>query len=348
MFYVILFCILTIVIYFYIYIPYNYKLPISDHSDGKKFFNLNHKSEQKKTFGKFLKWMLEIRKTRAKWPERVEVDQYDVPPNKIEDDNLRVSFIGHVSFLIQTNSINIVTDPVYSKRASMFEFIGPKRVIDPGIKFEDLPKIDLVLISHNHYDHLDIRTLKKLWKRDDPLFITPLRNDDLIRSHIPNARIISLDWHQNTRFNKDIDIGLEPSHHWSSRWGLDKDRMLWGTFVINTPSGSIIFIGDTGYDDKIFKEIGRKYPNIILSLIPIGAYEPRYIMQNSHVNPNESVLVHKDLKSKKSIASHYMTFQLTDEAYDKPSADLKIAIRVNNIHENDFITLKVGEVIVLK
>jgi L-ascorbate metabolism protein UlaG (beta-lactamase superfamily) len=321
-------------------------LPISDHSDGKKFYNLNHKNETKQSFSKFLKWLFEINQTRSKWPKHIEIEKYDNPPSIVTNKNdLRVSFVNHASFLIQTNGVNIITDPIYSKRASMFQFLGPQRVSECGVKFKDLPKIDIVIVSHNHYDHLDKDTIYNLWRDHNPLFITPLRNDDLIKSYAPKARVVSLDWYQTNKFNNDIKISLEPSHHWSSRWGFDKNRMLWGTFIIETEQGSIIFIGDTGYDEKIFKDIGKKYQNIILSIIPIGAYEPRYIMQNSHVDPNEAILIHKDLKSKQSIASHYITFQLTDEAYEKPAIDLEKAKLENQIPNNEFLALKIGQFI---
>jgi L-ascorbate metabolism protein UlaG (beta-lactamase superfamily) len=340
--------IFLIVLYFYIYIPYKYKLPVNDHSDGKKFYNLGYKNESKKSFSLLFKWLKEIKDSRAKWPKHVPVNKYDVPPSIVEGDEIRVSFVGHASFLIQTSGLNIITDPIYSDRASMFKFIGPKRVTECGVKFEDLPKLDIVLVSHNHYDHLDKDTIFRLWKNHDPLFITSLRNDDLIRSYAPQAKIIALDWYQNHIIDSNINIALEPAHHWSSRWGLDKNRMLWGSFLVNSKKGSIVFIGDTGYDEKIFKEIAKNYPNILLSIIPIGAYEPRYIMQNSHVNPDEAVLIHKDLKSTKSIASHYITFQLTDEAYEKPEIDLEKAKLLYKIPPEDFIALKIGETIQIK
>lgn len=336
------FCIIS---YFYIYIPYKYPLPISNHSDGKIFFNINHELEPQKDIRKVFRWLFNMKKTRSQWPSNIAVEKYDIPPSIVDGKDLRVSFVGHASFLIQTNGLNIITDPIYSDRASMFQWIGPKRVTEPGIMFDNLPKIDIVLVSHNHYDHLDKTTLYKLWENHDPLFITPLRNNDLIKSYVPSARIVSLDWFEDTKIGNGVDIILEPAHHWSSRWVLDRNRMLWGTFVINTKEGAIIFIGDTGYDNKIYKNIGEKYENIILSIIPIGAYEPRYIMQNSHVNPYESILIHQDLRSKKSLASHYITFQLTDESYDKPLIDLEEAKTNYGTPKNDFMGLKVGQFI---
>ncbi|HJD58746.1 MAG TPA: palindromic element RPE3 domain-containing protein [Rickettsia endosymbiont of Ceroptres masudai] len=208
-------------------------------------------------------------------------------------------------------------------------FAGPKRIVKPGINFTDLPKIDIIVVSHNHYDHLDIRTIKDLWIRDKPKIITPLMNDVIIKKHIPNAEIITLGWGESykeqeiqlnlDRFRQDefkgkpeertevreqrldsknslvssflneaVEFYLEPAQHWSARGIFNKNKALWGTFIIKTKIGDICFIGDSGYNDTLFKEIGKKH-NILISLIPIGAYEPRWFMKPVHMNPEEAV-----------------------------------------------------------
>ncbi|WP_341789248.1 MULTISPECIES: MBL fold metallo-hydrolase [unclassified Rickettsia] len=263
----------------------------------------------------------------------------DIPPIT-HDKNIRVSYVGHVTFLIQVQGLNILTDPVWSERASPFTFAGPKRIVKPGIDFADLPKIDFILISHNHYDHLDIKTINDLWLRDKPKIITPLKNDIIIKKHIKDAEIITLGWSESYK-DKNIEYCLESAQHWSARGIFDKNEALWGTFIIKTKKGDICFIGDSGYNANIFKEIGEKY-NILLSLIPIGAYEPRWFMQPVHMNPEEAVLAHLDLRSKFSIASHFDVFQLADEAFNAAPLELQQAIKKHNIQDDKFIIPKVG------
>ncbi|MEG8229563.1 MBL fold metallo-hydrolase [Candidatus Rickettsia tasmanensis] len=206
----------------------------------------------------------------------------------------------------------MLTDPVWSERVNPFTFAGLKRVVKPGINFTDLPKIDVMLISHNHYDHLDIRTIKDLWVRDKPKIITPLMNDVIIKKHITDAEIVTLGWgesykeqeiqlnsksFQEDEIKGDVEFYLKPTQHWSARGIFDKNKALWGTFIIKTKIGDICFIGDSGYNDTLFKEIGKKH-NILISLIPIGAYEPRWFMKPVHMHPEEAVFTHLDLSAK--------------------------------------------------
>ena len=177
-----------------------YEGKMSDHFDGNRFFD--PEIDDKKNFLSFLKWKLTGKS--IKWPSRVDVIKYDEPPERVFGDNLRISNVGHVTFLIQTQGINILTDPVWSERASPFSFIGPKRVINPGIKFENLPPIDIVWISHNHYDHLDIDTIKKLWKHHKPRIITPLGNDTIIHSYDKNIKVEAYDWGDEVIISKNM------------------------------------------------------------------------------------------------------------------------------------------------
>ena len=305
----------------------------------KIFHNLNA-SIKPKGFADILKWKLSSK--QPKWPKLVPLATSDVPPVRVEGDEIRVSFVGHVSFLIQTKSLNILTDPVWSLRTSPFSFAGPKRVTPPGIKFEDLPKIDIVLISHNHYDHLDIATVKKLWLRDRPHIITPLMNDKVLQANIAGIEVTTLNWSEKVSITDDIEIALEPAQHWSARGLFDRNIALWGTFLINLPKGTICFIGDTGYSKEVFETIGNKYENILLSLIPMGAFEPRWFMQDVHINPEEAVLIHQHLNSKYSIGSHFETFQLADDAYDQARSELEAARIKYKISPDTFIVPNIG------
>lgn len=309
-------------------------------NNSKIFHNVDAKIKPK-GFLDFLKWR--VTSTKPKWPEIVPIGGTDVPPARVDDHRVCISFVGHVTFLIQTNGLNILTDPVWSERASPLTFVGPKRVTPPGIKFDDLPPIDVLLISHNHYDHMDIPTIKKLWERDKPQIITPLMNDRIIESHIPDIEVITMNWADKISIEDNIDIYLEPAQHWSARGLFDLNKALWGTFIITTASDSICFIGDSGYNPEIFKKIGNKY-DISISLIPIGAFEPRWFMKDIHMNPEEAILTHKDLKSKYSIASHFETFQLADDAFRQAAIELDQARHKYAISNRTFITPKIGSI----
>ncbi len=277
------------------------------------------------------------------WPKEIPLINNDIPPVKVVDQNkIRVSFVGHATFLIQTNNINILTDPIWSKRASPFTLIGHKRIIAPGIKLEDLPKIDIIVISHNHYDHMDLNTIKKLWNRDKPRIITPLLNDIVIKNNIQGIEITTLNWGENTAITNNITVYLEPSQHWSSRRLFDRNKTLWGNFIIKTPAGNLCFIGDSGYNEELYKTIGAKY-DLFLSLIPIGSFEPRWFMKDIHMNPEEAVLVHKNLKSIYSIASHFQTFQLASDGYLQAVQELDLALKKYQISKEQFITPNFGK-----
>ncbi|AZL15579.1 MBL fold metallo-hydrolase [Rickettsiales endosymbiont of Stachyamoeba lipophora] len=340
------FLIINIIILGIIYLCFKfqsyYQGPKTDHYDGKKFRDPFY--DNKKANFSFLKWKLNG--DPARWPGRIEIKSYDKPPAKIADSSIRVSMVGHSTVLIQTSNLNILTDPVWSERASPVKFIGPKRVTPPGIKFEDLPKIDVVLVSHNHYDHLDLVTLKQLWDKFQPLIITPLGNESIIHSTDQAIEVKALDWGDSVTYNK-LKFNLEYARHWSARNLHDRNKALWGSFVIETPTKKMYFAGDTGYG-KHFKELNYKYGNFDLSLIPIGAYKPEWFMQFSHTSPEEAVKAHLDLDSKLSIALHHNTFKLSDEAIEDPAQDLTNSLKQNNLSSNDFKILNAGEFILIK
>ena len=262
-----------------------------------------------------------------------------VPP-ALDGASAAVTFIGHATFLIQTAAGNILTDPMYSQRASPLSWAGPRRVRQPGVRFDDLPAISTVLLSHNHYDHCDLPTLRRLAQRFDPMVVTPLGNGRLVRS-AGMRRVEELDWWQQTTVGA-IPISLTPAYHFSARTPLDKNRALWGGFAVIAGHARIYFAGDTAYAG-LFSDIPRRLGAIDLALLPIGAYEPRWFMQEVHMNPAEAVQAHLDLDAAQSIAMHFGTFQLTTEGIDEPPRALTEACRARNVVEPRFRLLEFGE-----
>lgn len=308
--------------------------------DGTRFFD--KEAPMDKSFSALLKWKFSSDKSGGLWPENVGIT-YDKPPARVSDKLLRVSYVGHMTTLIQLHGINIITDPIWSERASPFKFIGPKRVTPPGIKFEDLPKIDLVLISHNHYDHMDAETIKMLVNRDDPVIITTLGNDYLIKQFAPKARIMTGNWGEEIILGK-ISVYIEKVQHWSARWLTDHRKALWGGFVIDIEGDKIYFSGDTGYGNGAnFVSTKKKHGIFRLAILPIGAYLPRWFMKYSHLSPSETVEVHKILGNPATLASHYDVFKLADEAYGEATKDLLRAIEEKGADINKFIIIKPGE-----
>lgn len=301
-----------------------YQGPVTDHFDGRCFYN--PKDPHKASFGGFLKWRWTAKP--KPWPEKLPNPHSEVPVDRVYGNDLKVTWIGHVTFLIQTQGLNILTDPVFGERASPLSFLGPKRVHAPGINLDHLPPLDLILVSHNHYDHLDGPSLRKLSRKHNCQIITPLGNDVTIRKYSPNAPVKTMDWGDQVSVNEDVSIHLTPSVHWSSRRVIDRNHALWGSFVIDTPGGKILFIGDSAYGTgEVHKSIGEQFKEFRLALIPIGAYHPRWFLKHHHMDPQESIQVFKDLNAKYAIPSHYQTFQLTDEGYEEPLAELKDALR---------------------
>lgn len=319
---------------------YNYyNGPISDHYDGKRFFDPERNDH--KTFLDFLKWRFTTDK--VEWPDRIENTQFDKPPARVYGDDLRVSYVGHVTFLIQTAGLNILTDPVWSKRASPVKFAGPKRVIDPGIKFEDLPHIDLVWISHNHYDHLDLETIDLLWKKFRPRIITPLGNDAIIRSHNPEILAEAYDWGAEVLINEQVKFHLTPMQHWSARGLFDRNKALWAALTIETKSGNIYFIGDSGYGEgRYFKRDKEKFGKFRLALLPMGAYQPRWFMEYAHMSPEEMLKSYIDLGEPYTVPSHFDVFKLANDGYGEALSDLEKA-QINLSTGKKVKVLKVGE-----
>jgi L-ascorbate metabolism protein UlaG (beta-lactamase superfamily) len=289
--------------------------------------------------GDIRRWMRSPdRKHRPSWPKQVEVKTYETPPERVFGEDIQVTFINHSTVLIQLLGLNIITDPIWSERASPFSFIGPKRVKKSGVAMQDLPDIDIVLLSHNHYDHLDIPTLRKLKNRFNPRIFTGLE----VSNNMPGIPCNEMDWWEYHTLTNGVKIWFVPAKHWSARWLNDKNQTLWGGFVIETSIGSIYFAGDTGYGSH-FKMIAEKFPDIRLALLPIGAYKPEWFMNDSHTSPEESVQAFIDLKAQNALAIHFGTFRLSDEGYDDPIEDLMFALRKYNISPERFMVLDHGQ-----
>ena len=313
----------------------------SDHYDGARFFNPGDHPPAKATFAParfFNRWAKADR--RAAWPERVPVTP-TVPPPRVEGEGMLVTWIGHATVLVQTQGLNILTDPVWSDVVSPFPPVGPTRVRAPGVRFEDLPKIDLVLISHNHYDHMDLPTLKRLWARDRPLIVTSLGNDTILRNNGVEAR--AADWGEEVGVATGrATVRVDRNHHWSSRWGTDRNRALWSAFTVNLPGGAIFFAGDTGWGDGSWvAEAARRGP-YRFAIIPIGAYEPRDFMKTNHVNPDEAVAMFEALRPAMALGIHWGTFQLTFEAIDDPPRRLAALKRARGLPARSFVATEVG------
>lgn len=329
--YLFLLFLLLLIFLIYVFAYHNknrsYSGPVTDHFDGIKFF---YPGAVQPSFLDFLKWMASRKKND--WP-----DNYAIKPSKpkAKSEELKATFVNHSTVLIQWQGVNILTDPIWSERASPFSWIGPKRVHEPGIDFENLPKIDIVLISHNHYDHLDLPTLKALQAKYSPLFLTGLGNASLLKANgIINVR--ELDWWQSMIY-KQIAITFTPARHFSARWPWDRNETLFGGFVISSENKHLFFAGDTGYGDH-FKQIRDKFGNMELSFLPIGAFEPRWFMKNNHMSPLDAIQAHDDLGSETSIGIHYGTFRLSDESIDKPANLIK-----EYKEERHFLLLKPGQ-----
>lgn len=313
-------------------------LPVSDHFDGKKFFNPHTK--EKFPYFRLLKWL--IKRKEAKWPKWVKNSNAVKLPSSLKKSQIAVTFINHASFLIQTASLNIIIDPVYSKRVGPYSLIGPKRVRLPGIPFTQLPPINIVFISHNHYDHLDIKALKRIKEKHNPLFITGLGNKKLLNSHgIKN--VIELDWWESYVY-EDTEVVFTPAQHFSSRTPFDRNETLWGGIAINTRDKKIYYSGDTGYGPH-FKEIYKKFGSFDLAFLPIGSYKPRWFMKMMHINPEEAVEAHLDLQSKLTIPVHYGTFPLSDEPFEQPLINLSAAMEKHNV--SSFRVLDFGETLII-
>ncbi|WP_380788443.1 MBL fold metallo-hydrolase [Sphingomonas sp. R86521] len=316
-----------------------YQGPMSDHFDGVRFFNPGQAPD---THGvvDLLRWR--FTGDKAGWPDAVPIVPARPEPRV---DGLRITMVGHATLLIQVAGLNILTDPVWSERASPFAFVGPKRVTVPGISFDDLPPIDVVLLSHCHYDHLDTATLRRLQAAHDPLMAMPLGNDAIVRAAVPGARCVAGDWWDRLPLADGIATTLTPAYHWGNRWPSDVRMALWSGHHLSTPAGTIWFVGDTGYEDgRIFGDIRARLGATDVALIPIGAYAPRWFMAPQHVDPAEAVRIFGDVEVGRALGIHWGTFRLTDEGREAPREALALAVAAAGIAPERFVAAEPGRV----
>jgi L-ascorbate metabolism protein UlaG (beta-lactamase superfamily) len=296
--------------------------------------------------GSLLKWQLERwRNGLPKIPDggwRFEGESPDVPWLKANRSDPALTWIGHATFLVQLGGLNVLTDPHLTARASPIAFAGPQRVMPPALGFGDLPHVDAVVVSHNHYDHLDEGTVRRLAGQPggSPRFFVPLG----LRAWFA-ARgmrdVVELDWWEHAELG-GTRFTLTPVQHWSARTAFDRDQTLWGGWRVDHADFSWFFAGDTGYSED-FVDIHRRLGPVDLAMLPIGAYEPRWFMRAMHVNPEEAVKIHRDLRAVRSVAMHWGTFVLTDEPLDEPPRRLATALHAAGLTHEHFWLLKHGE-----
>lgn len=307
----------------------------SDHYNGKTFHNYGQ--DDLKSFWQVLKW--KITTSAASWPNHIPNKNYPFKP-LASTEKVSATFINHATMLVQLPGINILTDPVYSERVSPFSFVGPKRVREPGLPMDVLPPIDVVVVSHNHYDHLDLETLKKLDGKFHPLFVVPAGDEKLLKkAGIQNVK--ELDWWEEVKV-KDTRFIFTPTQHWSARGLWDKNESLWGAYMIDNGASKVYFAGDTGYASH-FRDTKSRLGAPDLAFLSIGAYRPDWFMKVHHMNPDEAVKAHMDLGAARSVAMHYGTFQLSDEGVDEPVEDLKVALKKYQIIDDQFFILDQGQ-----
>lgn len=307
----------------------------SRHFDGERFFNPD--ASQVRGYFDLLRWKLTSRPERS--PSFISDVTPSKPPSCVENGELRVTLINHSTVLLQQMGVHMLTDPIWSERASPFAWVGPRRRRAPGVRWEDLPRIDIVLLSHNHYDHLDLPTSRRLAGRGQTQFVAPLG----VGRYLESRKIgpsHELDWGESVQI-AGTTIHSVPAMHFSARGLFDRNRTLWCGFVIETPRGTIYFAGDTGFGSH-FTRIHELFGAPRLALLPIGAYEPRWFMSAVHMAPEEAVRAHEILGARTSIAIHHGTFQLTDEGIDTPKQKLRVCVA-----SDSFLVLDNGQSVTL-
>jgi L-ascorbate metabolism protein UlaG (beta-lactamase superfamily) len=322
-----------------------YEGPASDHFDGARFFNPDGDADTAapptggSRTGFFWRYLTGS-DGRPPWPTSVPVTPGKLAA-RVEGERMVATWIGHASVLVQTQGLNILTDPVWAQNAGPFGF-GPKRVTAPGVRLEDLPKIDLLLVSHNHYDHLDKATLKALWERDRPTIVTSLGNDSVIGQ--TGASATALDWGQSMTVRPGIDVTVVRNHHWGSRWFTDRNRALWSAFTVKLPGGNLFFAGDTGLGDGKWPAEAAALGPIRLALIPIGAFRfvPGQMGIGSHIGPPDAVRVFDRLGASTAIPIHWGTFRLSYEARETPPKMLAALLRATGGDPSRFAPVEVG------
>jgi L-ascorbate metabolism protein UlaG (beta-lactamase superfamily) len=310
----------------------------SDHFNGKKFHNPTMTEEYSPSFSDVFRM---AREGRPEWPEHVENRGVPRLHEELGPDDISLTFVNHSTFLIQLHGLNILTDPVWSDRVGPMSWFGIKRVRAPGVEFEDLPKIDVIVVSHNHYDHLDVATLRKLNEQSNPMVLVPIGDKALIES-IGVKDVRELDWWESVELNADTRITFTPTQHSSRRGLFDLDKSLWGSYFIQHRGKKVYFAGDAAYSTH-YAEIRNRLGSPDIALLGIGDYLPRWFMKPIHMAPAEAVAAHKDLGAKSSIGMHFGTFQNSAVAFGQPPKDLKEALEKEMLSLDSFIVLYEGE-----
>lgn len=327
---------------------------ISDHFDGAHYFNpverdlnpTSNTTQQSRRSGWIWRWLWG--NDWPAWPEVVDAPPGPRPDERVIRGETRVTLVNHATFLIQIDGLNLLTDPIWSDRCSPVSWFGPKRHRQPGIRFEDLPPIDAILVSHNHYDHLDLPTLRRLAERFHPRALTLLGNGGLLSS-AGLASAQEFDWWQSVPLSPDVSVTIVPAQHFSSRTLWDRNEALWGGFVISGSSGNVYFAGDTGYGPH-FLEIGRRVSPITVALLPIAPFhpsdgpasEPAVNHARVHLGPNEAVQAHLDLRARRSLAGHFQTFQLGADEFGAAPKALEFALKRRDLEPESFMVPEFG------
>lgn len=307
----------------------------SDHHDGERFFN----PEGRYSTLDLLRWLVEMK--TVPWPSWIDDPPQPPPPIRVGAGGLRVTYVNHATVLLQLEGVNLVTDPIWSDRAGPFRWAGSKRVRAPGTALERLPPIAYVLLSHDHYDHLDLPTLERLARRDHPTFIVGLGVGEVLASR-GIRDVVELDWWQELHRDA-LRITFVPARHGSGRGPLSRDRTLWGGFVIDSPSGAVYFAGDTARGGFV-EHLTQAFPRIRLAVLPVGSYEKRWFMRGQHLSPDDAVAVHRDLEAAQSVGIHFGTFaEHPEQAIDAHVADLAAALERHRISPSAFWLLGFGE-----
>ncbi len=292
-----------------------YRGPESDHFDGRRFVTPAVRGQERGGLGDLLKW--QASRQRGPWQPYREAPPGPPPPYEVEEGQMRVTFINHATTLVQLDGVNVLTDPIYSERCSPFPFAGPKRVRPPGIRFEDLPRIDAVVLSHNHYDHLDAATLRRLAARWPAVrFFAGLGNKAFLdRLGLP--AVTELDWWESRALFHGVTVRSVPNQHFSNRGLFDADGTLWTAWVLEGKAGRAYFAGDTGYGPH-FAEAAARLGPMRLAILPIGAFRPEWFMSPVHMSPRQAVQAARDLQAGLAVPMHFGTFELADDGEEEP------------------------------
>lgn len=312
-----------------------YRGPKTDHFNGKKFVN---PGQSERASGNLLEWLLH--RDKGPWPEQPDAYIGSKPQTRVEGDSVVLTFVNHSTFLIQTNGLNILTDPVWSERVGPTSWLGIRRKRPPGLRFEELPPIDVVLLSHNHYDHLDLPTIRKLVKAHNPLFVTPLGVSYLPKG--AGGRVSKeLDWNDTLRINDKLSLTCTQAQHFSNRGLFDRNQTLWAGYLLHSSFGTLFFCGDSAYGPH-YRNISEQAGTIKLALLPIGSYRPEWFMAPVHMSPAGAVQTMLELKAPQAVGIHFGTFQQGDDGLYEPAADLKQALLNRNVPASRFIVPQEG------